>query len=98
MWYDFLKDYPARFLRQKIIDGYIVDFYCASARIAIELDGTQHYTHEGTEYDKERDRLISAWGIEVVRFPNHEVQERFDKVCEYIDQVVKSKINGANRK
>ena len=60
LWYDFLKNYPVRFLRQKVIDGYIVDFYCASAKIAIELDGSQHYTDEGRVYDEERDRCLSA--------------------------------------
>ena len=44
LWYDFLKTYPVRFLRQKVIDDYISDFYCHKARIVIELDGSQHYT------------------------------------------------------
>ena len=43
LWYDFLRKYPVRFLRQKVIDNYIVDFYCHDARIIIELDGSQHY-------------------------------------------------------
>ena len=43
LWYDFLRDYPVRFLRQKVIDNYIVDFYCSKARLIIELDGSQHY-------------------------------------------------------
>jgi very-short-patch-repair endonuclease len=43
IWYDFLRDYPVRFLRQKVIDNYIVDFYCAKARLVIEIDGSQHY-------------------------------------------------------
>lgn len=43
LWYDFLRDYPVRFLRQKVIDNYIVDFYCSKARLLIELDGSQHY-------------------------------------------------------
>ena len=98
LWYDFLKDYPVRFLRQKVIDGYIVDFYCASAKIAIELDGSQHYTQAGVEYDEERDKLLQAWGIEVIRFPNGAVRERFADTCRYIDQIVTSKIKSTNRK
>ena len=47
LWYDFLKTYPVRFLRQKVIDNYIVDFYCHSARLIIELDGSQHYEGKG---------------------------------------------------
>ncbi len=92
LWYDFLKDYPVRFLRQKVVDGYIVDFYCASVRIAIELDGAQHYTEDGTEYDRERDKLLSAWGIEVIRFPNSVVRDKFEDTCRCIDQIVTAKM------
>lgn len=88
LWYDFLKGYPVRFLRQKVIDGYIVDFYCASAKIAIELDGSQHYTETGTEYDEERDKLLLAWGIETVRFKNSDIREKFEETCRYIDKIV----------
>ena len=38
LWYTFLRDFPVRFLRQKVIDDYIVDFYCAKAKLVIELD------------------------------------------------------------
>ena len=96
LWYDFLRGYPVRFLRQKVIDGYIVDFYCASAKIVIELDGAQHDTQEGAEYDEERDKLISAWGIEVVRVPNVLIRESFEETCRYIDQIVKARVE--NRK
>ena len=98
LWYDFLKDYPMRFLRQKVIDGYIVDFYCASAKVAIELDGAQHLTQDSVAYDRERDSLISAWGIEVIRFPNVAVRNRFEDTCRYIDQIVTSKMKAINRK
>ena len=47
LWYDFLRLYPVRFLRQKVIDAYIVDFYCSRARLVIELDGSQHYEEKG---------------------------------------------------
>ena len=54
LWYDFLRTYPIRFLRQKVLGKYIVDFYCAKAKLVIELDGSGHYTEEGKQYDKER--------------------------------------------
>ena len=54
LWYDFLKTHPARFLRQKVLGKYIADFYCAQAKLVIELDGSQHYKEEGREYDYER--------------------------------------------
>ena len=44
LWYDFLRTYPVRFLRQKVVGEYILDFYCASVKLAVEVDGTQHYT------------------------------------------------------
>ena len=51
LWYDFLRSYPIRFLRQKIIGQYIVDFYCASAKLVIEVDGSQHFDNEQRKYD-----------------------------------------------
>ena len=50
-WFDFLRNYPVRFQRQKAIDNYIADFYCAKARLVIELDGGGHYSEEQAEYD-----------------------------------------------
>ena len=57
-WYDFLKNYPVRFLRQKVTDNYIADFYCHSAGLIIELDGSQHYTEYGLLKDKIRTEQI----------------------------------------
>ena len=46
LWYDFLRDYPVKFLRQKIFGSYIVDFYCSKAKLVLELDGSQHFEDE----------------------------------------------------
>ena len=54
LWYDYLSKYPVRFQRQKVIDNYITDFYCASAKLVIEIDGSQHYYPDEMEYDKQR--------------------------------------------
>ena len=89
LWYSFLKDYPVRILRQKVIDDYIVDFYCHDAKIAIEIDGSQHYTDEGLEHDQIRTENISDRGITVIRIPNNEVNNNFRSVCEYIDNEIK---------
>ena len=51
LWYDFLKDYPLKFVRQKVLGRYIADFYCAKVKLVIELDGSHHYTDDGVEYD-----------------------------------------------
>ena len=89
LWYDFLRDYPVRFLRQKVIDNYIVDFYCHKARLIIELDGSQHYEKEGMLKDQIRTERIESRSLTVIRIPNNEVNENFEGVCEYIDLLVR---------
>ena len=89
LWYDFLKTYSLKFVRQKIIDNYIVDFYCASKKIAIELDGSQHYKEESVIYDKKRTAFLNERGITVIRIPNNEIWSNFIGVCEHIDRIVK---------
>lgn len=92
LWYEFLNTYPVRFLRQKVIDNYIVDFYCHKARLIIELDGSQHYTDEGIKNDEERTECFEKRGLNVIRIPNNEIKNNFDGVCEYIDKAVKEAI------
>ena len=92
LWYDFLKTYPVRFLRQKVIDNYIVDFYCHSARLIIELDGSQHYEEKGLLKDKIRTEIIEQRNLTVVRIPNNEVTRNFEGVCQYIDIAVKESL------
>ena len=89
LWYDFLRNYPVRFLRQKVIDNYIADFYCNEARLVIELDGSQHYEDKGLLKDKIRTEKIESRNLVVVRIPNNEVNKNFAGVCEYIDCIVK---------
>lgn len=89
LWYDFLKEYPAKFTRQKVLGKYIADFYCASARLVIELDGNQHYVDDGVKRDYERDAYIKKLGISVIRFTNLEIAENFEGVCLEIDKYVK---------
>ena len=90
LWYDFLKDYPVRFLRQKVIDNYIVDFYCSKAKLVIELDGSQHYEKEMLLKDKIRTEKIEKYNLTVIRIPNCEINIHFTEVCEYIDCFVKN--------
>jgi len=81
LWYDFLKQLPLTVNRQKVIGRYIVDFYCAAGKLAIELDGSQHFENEGTAEDRERDHALKELGITVVRYSNDEVNRNFDGVC-----------------
>ncbi len=84
LWYEFLKTLPVTFNRQKIINNYIVDFYCATSKLIIELDGSQHYEEEKAIADKERDLTLNKLGFGVLRFTNRDINERFNFVCEEI--------------
>ena len=95
LWYDFLCAYPVRFTRQKILGKYIADFYCAKARLIVELDGSQHFEEEGERYDQERTEFLKQYGITVLRIPNIDVNRNFQNVCEYIDVTVRQSV-GAN--
>ena len=88
LWYDFLRTYPVRFSRQKVLGRCIVDFYSAKAKLVIELDGSQHYGAEQVAQDAERTAFLNGYGLQVIRIPNHEVSENFEGVCAYIDVVV----------
>jgi len=84
LWYQFLNDQPVRWLRQRPIGQYIPDFYCASFKLIIELDGSQHYTPEGLARDAARTVALEQFGVRVIRFKNHDVMHHFDAVCEQI--------------
>ena len=92
LWYDFLSGYEIKFVKQRPIDGYIVDFYCDKAKLAVELDGSQHFTENGEEYDKNRTKIIEKYGVEVIRFTNMQVDEDFEAVCIAIDAKVKERM------
>ena len=93
LWYDFLRTYPVRFARQKVLGKYIADFYSAEAKLIIELDGSQHYENETVKKDTERTVFLEAYGLRVIRIPNNEVSRNFRGVCEYIDTVVNQSLS-----
>ena len=84
LWYDFLKSLSVTVNRQKVIGKYIVDFYIASAKLVIEIDGSQHYEEKEIEYDTNRDRYLKSLGIKVVRYSNLDINQRFENVCQDI--------------
>lgn len=92
LWYQFLRTYPIRFQRQKAIGGYIVDFYCAKAKLVIELDGGGHYTQQQTEADKLRTVELEKMDLKVLRFCNLDIDRNFYGVCEKIDLTVKESL------
>lgn len=82
LWYECLKKLPVTVNRQKVMGHYILDFYCAKAKIAIELDGSQHYEEAGKAKDTARDEYLKGRGIKVLRYSNRSINQEFRLVCE----------------
>ena len=93
LWYDYLKSSPFRFQRQKILGNFIADFYCAEAKLVIELDGSQHYEERSLLKDKIRTAFLEEYGLTVIRIPNNEVTRNFRGVCEYIDTAARQSLS-----
>ncbi len=92
LWYDFLRYYPVKVYKQRIIGTYIVDFYCAAAKLVIEVDGSQHFEKSGQAYDAERTAFLEGLGLTVVRFSNADINVRFREVCESLDVIIRSRV------
>ena len=88
LWFEFLRGYPLQFNRQMIIMNYIADFYCAKARLVIELDGSQHYSEEGASRDAAREEALNSIDMEVLRFSNLDIDNSFEGVCDVIHLAV----------
>ena len=82
--------------RQFSIGKYILDFYCPKAKLAIELDGKEHYTIEGDIYDYDRDNFISTKGIKILRYENRVIWESLEHVIEEINKELTLRINNNN--
>lgn len=93
LWYCFLRDYPVHFLRQKVIDYYIADFYCRAARLVVEIDGSQHITESGIAQDDARTAWLNQRGLYVLRLHNQEVEQDFTAVCTAIDYTVNQRLS-----
>ncbi len=91
LWYDFLRSYPIKIYKQRIIGRFVVDFYCHKAKLVIELDGSQHYTDDGMAYDAERTALLNSCELHVIRFSNSDVKTNFENVCAAIDEIIKAR-------
>lgn len=89
LWYKYLRNYPLQFRRQVTVGNYIFDFYCAAAHLAIELDGSQHFSEDGKIHDAARSAYLESIGIKVLRYPNNIVMKNFSGVCVDIDRVAK---------
>ncbi len=92
LWYEFLRDYPIRFQRQKAIGKYIADFYSAKAKLVIELDGSGHYNENQLLKDNIRTRKLESMDLTVMRICNLDIDRNFYGVCEYIDLFIKGSL------
>ncbi|OUC14850.1 MAG: endonuclease [Alkalinema sp. CACIAM 70d] len=88
LWQEFLRDSEFRFLRQRPIDHFIVDFYCAKLGLVIEVDGSGHFTEQGKAHDQERTQILEGYGLTVVRFTNEEVLNDFENVRQTITKIL----------
>jgi len=68
LWYGYLRTFKFRVLRQRPIDNFIVDFFCAQLKLVIEVDGEGHFTNDGRDYDWERTHFLEGYGLKVLRF------------------------------
>jgi very-short-patch-repair endonuclease len=91
LWYEFLRELPEKFTRQKPLGGYVADFYCSRLRLIIEIDGDTHFTEAGQAYDATRTAMLARLNLRVLRFTNAEVMREFEGVCSRIRQAIAEK-------
>jgi very-short-patch-repair endonuclease len=91
LWSEYLRNFQFRVLRQRPIHHFIVDFYCPTLKLVIEIDGESHFTEEGKDYDIERTLILKGYGLKVIRFTNNQVLNEFDSVCIQIQNLIISK-------
>ena len=90
LWYQYLKNHPIQWNRHKVIGEYIVDFYCKTRKLVVELDGSGHYEPEQIAYDAKRTEYLNGLGLTVLRFTNTDIKKNLSGVCEAIELAVKS--------
>ncbi|MBD0385907.1 MAG: endonuclease domain-containing protein [Nostoc sp. C3-bin3] len=88
LWNSYLKNLEFRFLRQRPINNFIVDFYCANLKLVIEVDGNSHFTNEGKYSDAERTAILEGYRLNIIRFTNDDVLNNFESVCQQIEEVI----------
>lgn len=81
LWKRCLRHFPLRVMRQRPIDNFIVDFYCAALQLVIEVDGERHASAEAQARDAERTAILNGYGLQVIRFTNEQILREFDGVC-----------------
>ncbi len=93
LWHMFLKSLPVHFYRQRIIEHYIVDFYCPAAKLVIEVDGSQHYEKQAAvDYDDRRTSFLKKKGLTVLRIQNVDINMNLRGVCEEIERILNERV------
>ena len=87
VWKYILKNNKYHWIKQKIINGYIVDFYCDALKLVIEVDGETHDTDEEVIYDNNRTEILEKSGYKIIRLRNEEVQAMIWSVKEYAERL-----------
>jgi very-short-patch-repair endonuclease len=98
LWYGFLRTCPVRLLRQKVVDDYILDFYCSKVKLCIEIDGNHHLSIANREHDAIRSGKLSQYGITTIRFFNDQIAFQFEDVCKQIEKKVNEQLDKLIRK
>lgn len=81
-----------KFRRQHSFGPFIIDFYCPSEKLAVELDGAGHFTEEGMQYDAERTKFLNEYNIKVIRFENNLVFQNTNEVLQEIKSHFKKQV------
>lgn len=89
LWYEFLRGHKYRFVRQKVIGNYIIDFYCQKLKLGIEIDGGTHLGNKNEEYDNNGTEILKKLGIKILRFWNDNVLQGLGEV----ERVIEKEIN-----
>lgn len=76
-----------RFLRQFVVDNYIVDFICHETKFIIEIDGGQHNDTQNISYDTKRTEFLESKGYKIIRFWNNEIDENMDGVYQKLEEI-----------
>jgi very-short-patch-repair endonuclease len=90
LWFEFLRERPEKFTRQKPLGRHVADFYCSRHRLVVELDGDSHFIDRAQRYDSTRTQSLVALGIRIIRFTNSEAMETFEGVCMEILRVLET--------
>ena len=96
LWYEFLRGYKHRFVRQRAIGNYILDFYCQKLKLGIEIDGETHLGDKREKYDKKRTGELNKLGIKILRFWNDDVLNGLGEVKNIIEVEIKKRQNPLN--